>query len=235
MKNLIFSFLLTIIAIHSYGQGRVNRAKVKFDKTSETLKAATGWAYNETSGQWVDYNNVICSDPDYKDKYKSLLGSDFMFSKYEQNFDSIVTKTVSVNNKTYYVLIVHTTSGRYEYPSIREEWYTYKEAKGYIFTEEEFKKLDSLSGEKKISTQYEVSLGSKYTTYDESKFIDLIQTELKSEKSKYSPTYSFPVLLSNEGKVRFYVPTNFSSTTKYDFNKRYFEIELKDFKKLIIK
>ena len=78
-------------------------------------------------------------------------------------------------------------------------------------------------------------MGSKYEEYDEIIFLDLIQTELSEEKSKYSDEYTFPVMKSKEGAIRFYLPDNFLSNSKYDFKKKYFETNFESFEKIVLK
>jgi len=228
MKSFILLFTI-LLSSCSFSQERINRAKLTFNKQSDELKEATGWAYNEASGEWIDYKNVLCPDNKYKTKYKSLQG-DYMASNYTQSFNSIQTKTVTYDSVEYYVLIVKTVSGKYEYPSIKEDWYSYKETKGYIFTASEFSKLDSINGSIELKTNSYVRLGSKYTKYSDKEFLDLIQAKLSAPKSEYSSMYTFPIMKSTEGKIRFYIPERFSKYNKADFEKKYFEIEEDKFK-----
>jgi hypothetical protein len=218
----------------SYGQERVNREKISYEKTSEIMTKATGYSYNATFGEWIDYENVISDNKDYKDKYKSLQGR-YMMSKISQNFLNIQTKTLTFKGKTYYIFIVEKWSGRYEYPSIEQDWYEFKKTVGYIFTEEEFKKLDSFDKSIEIKTKTEVEMGSKYEKYDETKFLDLIQTILSGEISTYATEYTFPLFKTNEGAIRFYLPDYFSTYSKYDFEKKYFETDYTNFSKILIK
>jgi hypothetical protein len=224
IKLSLITFLLSSFIFHAFGQERTNREKISFDTISGILSKATGWAYNSTLGEWVEYNNVISEDKDYKDKYKTLQG-EWMMSRIIQNFQKVQTKTINFNGTKYYVLIVDKWSGRYEYPSIQEDWYTFKETIGYIYSKEEFQKLLKLESLVELKTQYKVSMGSKYEKYDEIKFLDLIQTKLSEEKKKYAIEYTFPVMKSKEGAIRFYLP-DFSI---YDFEKKYFESDFESF------
>ena len=105
MKTL-FTILAIFLSVQAISQERVNRVKLTFGKESKQLKSATGWSYNETSGEWVDYSNVLCPDSKYKTDFKMLQG-DYMHSHYSQSFKSIQTKTVTVDSVEYYVLIVN--------------------------------------------------------------------------------------------------------------------------------
>lgn len=234
IKLTLITLLLTGTLFQVFGQERTNREKLSFDTTSGILSKATGWANNSTLGEWIDYENVISDSKDYKDKYKSLQG-EYMMSRISQNFQKVQTRTITYTGTTYYVLIVDKWSGRYEYPSIREDWYTFKQTIGYIYTKEEYQKLLNIESLVELKTQYMVSMGSKYEKYDETKFLDLIQTELSKEKSKYSSEYTFPIMKSKEGAIRFYLPESFSTYSKYDFEKKYFETDFENFTKIIIR
>ena len=154
-----------------------------------------------------------------------------MMSHTSQNFQKVQTKTVNYKGITYYVLFVDKWSGRYEYPSIKEDWYEFNETIGYIYTKKEYLKLLNIESLVELKTLYKVSMGSKYEKYDETKFLDLIQTELSTEKSEYSTDYTFPAMKSKEGAIRFYLPDYFSSYSKYDFEKEYFETDIESMKK----
>lgn len=219
----------------SFGQDRVNREKLSFLDKSNQLTTAVGWSYNTTLGEWIDYNNVIEDDKSYKEKYKSLQGS-YMMSHSTQNFISIQTKTLVYKDIKYYVLLVEKWDGHYKYPNIKEDWRIYKTMYGYIFTEIEYNKLNNINGVMNLETQYMVFMGPYYEKYDEIVFLDKIQTNLSSEKSKYIFTYTFPIKKTETGDIRFYVP-NCSSydKVKADFEKEYFETTFDNFSKFIIK
>ena len=233
-KLSLITFVMVLSVLQVFGQERSNREKLNFESTSGTLIKATGWAYNNILGEWIDYENVISEDKDYKVKYKSLQGG-YMMSRFNQNFQKVQTKTVTYKGTTYYVLIVEKWNGRYEYPSIRKDWYEYQETIGYIYTKEEYQKLLNIESLVELKNQYTVSMGSKYEKYDETKFLDLIQTELSKEKSKYSTEYIFPIIKSQEGAIRYYLPESFSKNSKYDFEKKYFETDFESFNKIILK
>ncbi|MCD6365901.1 MAG: hypothetical protein J7L46_00015 [Bacteroidales bacterium] len=233
-KLTLITLLITGSLLQVFGQERTNREKLSFNTTSGTLSKATGWAYNSTLGEWIDFENVISDSKDYKDKYKSLQG-ERMMSGISQNFQKVQIRTVTYKGTTYYVLMVYKWDGQYEYPSIQEDWYTFKQTIGYIYTKEEYQKLLNIESLVELKTQYMVSIGSKYEKYDETKFLDLIQTELSQKASKYSYEYTFPVMKSKEGAIRFYLPDSFSTYSKYDFDKKYFETDFENFTKIILK
>ena len=233
IRLALITLLLKGLFLQVFGQERTNREKLIFDTTSETLLTATGWANNSTLGEWIDYANIISDDKDYKVKYKSLQGS-YMMSHTSQNFQQVQTKLVTYKGTPYYVLIVDKWSGRYDYPAIREDWHEFRETIGYIYSKDEYQKLLNIESLVELKTNYLVSIGSKYEGYDETKFLDLIQTELSKENSKYSPEYTFPIMKSKEGNIRFYLPESFSTYVKYDFENKYFETDFQSFSKIIL-
>ncbi|MFV7236010.1 hypothetical protein [Flavobacterium sp. ZB4R12] len=237
MKNKIKVTILGIMAVsfmQVFGQDRVNRQKITFDQKSEIMSKAIGWAYNTKLGEWVDYINVISNDKDYKDKYKNLQGA-YMMSHTKQNLSTIQIKTITYNETKYFVLIIDKWNGRYKYPSIKEDWREFKVTIGYIFTKNEYDKLANIENILELKTKYLVNMDLEYEKYDEIKFLDLIQTELSKEKSEYSGEYKFPITKSKEGAIRFYMPDSFSSYSKYDFEKEYFETDYANFSKILIK
>lgn len=234
MRRLLL-ILLIISSVNCYSQERVNRAKLGFESVSDSIIEAKGWAYNSELGEWIDYDNVINKSKDYKDQYKSLAGK-YMMSKSEQNFISLQFKTLSFNNNKYHILIADKWTGSYEYPSIQRGWEEYVERIAYIYTDTEYSKIKNISNEvTEIKTLYSVTFSLRFDKYDETKLLDLIQTELTKEKSKYASEYIFPIIESTEGNIRFYVPSKFmGDKEEYNFDDRYFETDKDNFSKLIL-
>ena len=238
MKGL-FIILFGCFVYTSFSQSRVNRQSLSFSNSSEKLTSSKGWSYNTTLGEWVGYDNVIENKNEYNTKYKSLRG-EYMKSRRSQNFIEMKTKSLTINGEEYFVLMVEKYNGRYKYPSIQEDWYSWKETQGYVFNEIEYGKILDFEGEISLKTKYMVKYGTQYEDFDEKTFLDLIQTEMNNEKSKYSPKYTFPILkTTSDGSVviRFYVPNYWSSTrsSSYDFDKEYFESTISEFNKIIIR
>jgi hypothetical protein len=231
-KLIPSTILMLIFFIQTSGQDRVNRQKLIFNVKSGFISKAVGWSYNSTIGEWVDYDNVISNDKNYKDKYKNIQGQ-YMMSRIEQNFLNIQTKTLLYNETNYYVLLVEKWSGRYKYPSIKEDWLMYKQTIGYVFSELEFMKLNNIEGELELKPKVTVSMGRDYENYDETIFLDLIQTALSNDKG-YASQYTFPVTKSKDGAIRFYLPQYFSNYSGYDFEKEYFETDYENFKNILI-
>ena len=235
MKKILLTTISLIICNSSFSQERVNREKLKFEKSSTTLEKATGWSYSSQYGEWVDYSNVISNDKMYKGEFKSLQGR-YMMSHNTQNFTKIQTRTITHNGEIYYVLIVEKWSGQYKYPHSKIDWNSYKVHYAYIFSENEYSKLNDINELIELKTQIVAYVSTQFERYTEVKFLDLIQTELHKELDRHSLEYGFPVMKSNEGKIRFYTPVILSKFSKnYDFEKEYFETDIDNFSKIIIK
>ena len=239
MKNRITLLIcLTLLSTSLLSQSRVNRQKIKFNGSYEKMTSSIGWSYNETLGEWIDYQNVISVDKDYKTKFKYMMGGR-MESHRDNNFLSLQIKTLMFKDVKYYVLIVKKFDGRYRYPSIMEDWIYWESTEGYIFTEKDYNKLKNIEGKIELKTEYRVILGSSYEEFDEIKFLDLIQTRLndigESSLNRRYSTYTFPILktLSDQIEViRFLLP-HIPMFNNYDFKTEYFEVSPENFQKII--
>lgn len=230
MKKLFFIAVFVIATISVFAQERVNREKNTFTKESGMLTKATGWAYNESLGEWIDYDNVICSINDYKTQFKALLGSDYMKSRY-MNFNSIQTKTMVCDGTEYYCLIVKKWSGRYKYPSIKEDWYTFEVVDFLFLSKKEYEKLFTLTNNVTevqgwTQTKYE------YETLTEAEFAD---SKIRNQRENpnnfsYKQKTLIQVYKATDGNIRFL----FGEPSKYSdgIDKRYFETNESEWNKL---
>lgn len=217
------------------GGGRKNRAKGSFNTQSEIITKATRWVYSESDGEWFSSENG--------------LGS--------RDFISMQFKTLVLDSTTYYVLMIEKEEAEFKDPSDEESIYVWKEMYGYIFTEEEYNKLNTTSDSViELKTRYTIS--TKSERYDDNTFVYDIKRELEDGllegmeegelnediedvlRDHYSPIYTFPVqkiTVEGEKLVRFYVPTDFSEKSgniNYDFETEYFEVTPTAFNKLLI-
>jgi len=231
MSRISFLLALLFIAVALSGQQRINKEKLNFDKISGVLKKAKGWEYNETLGEWIDYNNVISQKTYYKEGLYRLLQGRDMMKFYTQNFIKIQTKSVIYKETEYFVLIID----KWNYNIAYGERSPFRETYGYIFSKEEYRKLHNIENLIELKTKYMVSIGTEYQKYNETNFLNMIRTILQTEKSEDSFEYIFPVLKTTEGVIRFYLPENSSSESGYDFDKKYFETSSKNFSKIIIR
>ena len=234
MKKLLV-LTMVMLSLSSYGQDRTNRSKLSFLQSSEILNSSIGWQYNETLGEWIDYDNTIDDEKNYKDKYKSLQGS-YQMSNNSFKFNSLQIKTLTFEDKKYYVLIHDKWTGKYEYPSIRQDWKVFKQIDGLIFDEKEYQNLMNYNT---INFYCVVEYSLKYEDYNETKFLDLIQTELSKPKDsydrKYGSKWGMLITKTKDNKVRFLTPTILDLIVKYktyDFTKMYFETDMNNFNKL---
>jgi len=243
MKKTCFLTLLVLISvINLQCQDRINRAKLSFVDSSDILKHAVGWYYNDNIGEWVDYANVIYPEVNYKNEYKILQGS-YMMSKTEQNFISIQTKTVIYNNQKLYVLIITKWDGEYKYPNIQEDWMIFKTTIGYIFTLKEYSKLYNLADSQDLSTNRITKIGSPYMDYSETRFLDYLQTDLGKNIQDNSPIYVLSIMKAKNGVIRFFLPSSSeyyfpndpNCYLKSDFKVKYFETDSLNFSKIIIR
>jgi hypothetical protein len=219
IKFSIFLFLLTI-SLPGFTQERVNRPKLKFEASSDTLTKATGWAYNETLGEWIDYENSISDDNHYK-KDNGRLEPYIKYATY-QNFNFITSQTLKFKGIKFYLLSINKTDD------------TSERTFGFIFTENEYQKLNKIDSIVDLKTNIMV-IFPFHEEFNETLFLDLIQTALNTESTEYASTYLFPVMKSKEGMIRFYLPDLFNEYRNYDFDKAYFEVDPKSFSKIILK
>lgn len=233
MKKIIVTLVVCVIATFGFSQDRVNREKVSFDKQSEVLTKATGWAYNETLGEWIDYQNVISSSKDFKTTFKTLCGSSYMMSMHS-NFNTIQAKTINYEGEQYICLIVNKWSGQYRYPNIREDWYEYKIDDYIVLSKEEYKKLFNLTND---VTVVEGWIQTKYEYDKEISEEDFLISKIKEKKSGikkyyYDPRPLMQVYKATDGSIRFL----FEGPSKYTkgIDKHYFETTEADWNKLKI-
>jgi hypothetical protein len=237
LNILLFLFAATILI----GQARENRKPLSFTQSSQTINHATGWAYNSTHGEWIDFDNVISSDKKMKELKKNRL-PEYLHSRNEQSFISLKVKTLEVDSITYYVLIHEKWKGRYKYPNIYEDWQFWKVTYGYIFPKEEYLKLSKLdtSYVSELTTNKRVMYGAQFYKFDEQAFLNYVRKEILKEAGpydEYEKPYVFPIKITiADGKeyIRFYMPEKFGLYDKYDFEKSYFELEPEQFGKLTI-
>ena len=215
MKKLfILGTSLCIFGMIAYGQERVNREKIHFTNQSEVLLNATGWAYNETIGEWIGYENVI-----YHNKEYQTSGPTIYMKSHLPNFNSIQAKAITYNGIEYVCLIVNQWRGYYEYPEIREDWQTYTVNVYYFLSKEEYNKLFKLTNKiteiKGWSDSYVESV-----TYSEEDFVvSKIKSQQNSKSSLYKPYTFLRVYKATDGNIRFL----FKTLSEYPIENNYFE------------
>jgi hypothetical protein len=244
-RNIIYLLLFSSALIFS--QERTNREEISFFKESEIIENALGWAYNEQLGEWIDNKNCI-----YKSDKKR-----FNKSLAKQNFINLQFKSVKYNSKIYYILIIPSLKYSYKYIYSEVGFYNYKEIDLYIFSEEEYSKISSIKNEIKLGTRIHRTVDYKNRRKTNKLSLDIIQSAIESaliqnlnqsdfdKKYLNDFTYIFPIKsvnLDGNYSIRFLLPVWYSKlkdedSYSYDFNfeKEYFELEKKEFEKLLIK
>ncbi|MCL2028583.1 MAG: hypothetical protein FWG79_08900 [Bacteroidales bacterium] len=113
----------------------------------------------------------------------------------------------------------------------------------YVFTEDEYSKIYDLKNITELKSNHSVYINSNIQSYDDANFLDLIQNRLQEKESRYKVEYQFPIMISEDGNVRFLLPNTyrgvkyewFSDTNGFlDFDKAYFETDLENFSKIIL-
>jgi len=234
MKIKLLVLNICLLGFSTFGQERINRGKLEFTSESMVLNKSVGWSYNNAIGEWVDYGNVICSDKNYKSSNKeyqiryNLAGSNLM-SRIYQNFNSLQIKSFTYLDVKYYVLIVDKWDGNYKYPTLNEDWGFFRKTCGYIFNELEYNKLKDIKSDTFTIVNI-THFVEDINVYKESKFLDLIEYELLA--TSFCEPYSFNLLKSRDGNIRFFTPTKASEIESFQY--KYFETRLENFEKLLI-
>tara|TARA_B100001540_G_scaffold314240_1_gene338768 strand:- start:167 stop:850 length:684 start_codon:yes stop_codon:yes gene_type:complete len=224
MKKLLP--LLPVLFLISFGlsQSRVNRGKLSFNGKSEVITKLTGWSYNEKWGEWIDYENVILNEKKYKDEWKNLFMGKFYNS--DQHFISIGFNTIYFKGLKYYILMRE----KYFFNHILLKHQLI--VTGYIFTVNEYEKLNNFKNKIELTPSHKVS-SYFMEPYNETKFLDLIQNKLIEKENEVDKKKFLFKKTKSDGTdvVRFLFPNR---TVKIlDFEKNYFEISLKKFQKLL--
>lgn len=235
MKSLLLITVFVLGSLCSFSQVRKSRQSLEFIAESKTIKKATGWAYNNKTGDWIGYKNLICDDPTYQ-KTPLSVRSGYVPSRYHQSFISLQFKKFQYSGKPYYALMVLKWQGRFEYEAIMEGWYSWKEMFAYVFDSTQFQKLESLDTLVILKTRMGVYSGSSYEKYSDEDILDQIQSIFLGLENFYKRDEEFPVLpvFNNEGKIiRFYIPDWFVGKEKISFSSRYFEVPDNIFQQLL--
>jgi len=238
MKNLKKALLISIsifLTINTFAQSRENRLNLTFESKSEKLTSAIGWKINKETGKWFDNNNVI----------EDRACPKYWVSYVPQNFKWIQFSTIKQNGIELYVLLYERLGGEYKYPNIREDWEPNTQTHFMVIDSTEYKKIQNAINDKgakdiKITSKISGSMSDRYKIlggehlYNEENLLAKITIAL--EKKGYSET----CFIINSQKVdgvdvvRFRLPESCYSSEK-DFKDGYFEAQLGEFNKLLLK
>ncbi len=240
MKKVILLLFLSI-CLNIYSQSRVNPKKnLTIGEFNSWVRGVEvlGWDFNDVWKSREGYLRVG-DDVSLIDIYEKY-GSDIRDSKSrtEQNFNEIGVMKILFNDKQYIGIGVEKIEGRYEYPTIREDWYHFISYYIFVFEIDELLKLSDIQG----NLELEPILGS---------YGDPIKKDQKFQSCYGNVKYSLEngsyqkwkmvVKKTNDGKnevFRFLLPQKVrsSGTTNFiDFEKHYFEVSLEKFNDLLSK
>ncbi|MCK9618259.1 MAG: hypothetical protein M0R21_10545 [Lentimicrobiaceae bacterium] len=110
------------------------------------ITSATGWAMM-SNGKWKSATNKIpYSDPEGEKppEGKKAMGM--------ENFDELEMREIAINNKNYNILIIKYQEGTYRFPSIQQDWTTFKTLDYYMFLSANLKGAFGDSQDNDIST-----------------------------------------------------------------------------------
>lgn len=242
MKKLIF-LLTLLIGFSSYSQSRVNPKKdlVIGEFQSWVIgDDVSGWDFDKGE-EWKERKGYlrVGKKEGFLDIYEKDDGikryKDIIKSYTPQNFNEWGVIKVNSKGEEYVGFGIETVGGRYKYPSINEDWYTYINYNVYLFKKEELLKLETLDGVVDLKVfvgVYGDSLNKekKYQScYDNLKFV-LENGDRDEEIIKFKKTESDGVDV-----IRFLTTQKIS---KYgdkliDFENHYFETSMEKFNELL--
>ena len=175
-------------------------------------------------------------------------------SRTKQNFENIVVLPVEFKGKKYIGLGVKKTEGRYEYPTIHEDYYVYDKYHFYVFEAERLRDFENLNGKAIItailytSSNYGETAKKYKSCYDHANKL-FKERDGKNEEEwlkDISKLYEFYITKTmSEGVevIRFLLPHGYKNKsykyyrsykdTRIDFEKHYFEISIEQYQKLI--
>ena len=128
-QSLTFLLTISFLTLPVFCQ-TVERKSVTLPQISEvksSLTNASGWVFTKDD-QWVEGKNEL---PAYSKNYKLT----------PDNFISLELREVSVDGKTYSLLIKRMTRRAYKYPALELEPYNYEAILWYVFDKDKLNKI----------------------------------------------------------------------------------------------
>lgn len=243
-KLLIVSMLLMGLGV--YSQSRTNAViELKIGEFDSWVSGdeISGWDFDKGE-EWKERKGYlrVGDRVGFLDIYEKNDGikryKDIIKSYTPQNFNELGIIKVTYKGEEYVGFGIEKVEGRYEYPSIREDWYTFISHYIYIFKNEELLKLKTIDG----LLDLEVYMGTygdtfnkekKYQScYDNLKFI-LENGDREKDVVKFKKTQSEGIEV-----VRFLLPQtipNYGKPKFIDFENHYFEVSIEKFNELLSK
>lgn len=232
-KNFLTALMFTATFLNVNSQSRENKETVKFTSQSQKITKAIGWKLNEKTGKWFENKNVI----------DDRVCPSYWISHVEQNLQWFQFRTISHNNKKYFVFLYEKLSGKYKYESIQEDWEADKRTYFFILTSEEYKnlvdKIDLKSGENiKLASKINGFISDRFKILGGEHLYDEENLLAKITQSIEKPSYSESCLILNsqttDGNdiLRFRLPESCLLAEKY-MKTAYFEVKLEEFKTIL--
>ena len=226
MKKVLLFSLLVLLACPVNAQPRVDgQQQFKVLKSSAIVTNIVGWAYDESENKWAGYYNTI--DPVYKrGNNKVPIRTTAEHMSICRNIVSLQTMKISYKDSIYYAIIeVYWHSG-FEYPSIYEGFYKYKNRGIYLFDSEEYSKLFNLDDQVTILNEYYIFMHQPASISLNDQLKEMFNIEGLKRTS-----YPYKALFKRED----------SNTIRFSNDKRspslsdkYFEMKQRDWKTLLI-
>lgn len=239
LKISALATLLLLATPLAFSQS-VARKSPNLPKMSEpiaVLDHATGWFVDE-GGKW--YSNDRAIGNDYE---KEILKLPHRYERSQvEDFIVIELRTLTYNGKKLNILLKRYIDGRYLYPSIRVDWYSYTATDFCAISGDELSKVIKALGVKKKAQR--VSLKCVYgdTVEDISstsgtlkqKIIASIVDQQKSDYAFVDTVHVdvFPIRYEGANLVRFHwsnedIYSHYFSPS--DFDRFYYEVDLDSF------
>ncbi|NQV77065.1 MAG: hypothetical protein HQ490_01770 [Lutibacter sp.] len=241
-KLLLLIVLLVSLSINS--QSRTNSVKeLTIGEFNSWVSGdnVSGWDFDKGE-EWKERKGYLrvggsVSTIDIYEKDNGIKNyKDIIKSKTIQNFNEIGVIQIEFKGEKYFGFGVETVGGRYKYPSIYEDWYTFIDYNIFLFKSEDLLKLNTLNGELDLKVfvgTYGDSLNreKKYQScYDNLKYL-LENSDSDNEILKFKKTESNGLEV-----VRFLLPQkikNYGKTELIDFENHYFEVSIQKFNELL--
>ena len=225
MRGYIISFLVAFTMHPLYGQPRVDgQQQFKVLKSSPIVTNIVGWAYDTSKNKWAGYYNTI--DPVYKGNNKVPIKTTSKNMSTCRNIVSLQTKKLIYKDSTYYAIVeVYWHSG-FDYPSIYEGFYFYKNRAIYIFDSKEYAKLQNLDNQVSTLNEYYIFA---HTPASNSLNDQLQEMFNGKELERTSHPYKAYFKKESDNTIRF--TNDYKNSSLSD---EYFEIKQKDWNSLLI-
>lgn len=226
VTNRIISIIICFFSICTYSQERVNGTVEKFDKKSPTINHATLWRYEDP--KWKRYSNLSQEDGAY------IL----------HNFIYIRVNKLNIKDNQYFVLMVKSWDGEYEYPSIDRGWYNFTRMEFFTYTVLDFQNMKDIAVGKTVileditSSLWRANWGESYSEHRT--ISKLKEGIIRHETKKTASIQGEKLILRraiNKGVdvIRFLPPDNYNYIDiEEHFEHNYYEIPYSIFKRLFI-